>query len=62
MFKDGNHAIVDDHQVSDFEKKGWTTTETIKTAKPKKAKRARNADGTLKGDDKSTPDVNEAWE
>lgn len=23
--------------------------------------RARNADGTLKGDDKSTPDVNEAW-
>ena len=32
--------------------------------KPKtKAKktRARNADGTLKGDDPSTPDVNEAW-
>ncbi len=25
-------------------------------------KRARNADGTLKADDKSTPDVNEAWE
>ena len=25
-------------------------------------KRARNADGTLKGDDKSTPNVNEAWE
>jgi len=24
--------------------------------------RARNADGTLKGDDPSTPDVNEAWE
>jgi hypothetical protein len=23
--------------------------------------RARNADGTLKGDDKSTPNVNEAW-
>ena len=23
--------------------------------------RARNADGTLIGDDKSTPDVNEAW-
>ena len=23
--------------------------------------RARNADGTLMGDDKSTPDVNEAW-
>ena len=24
--------------------------------------RARNDDGTLKGDDLSTPDVNEAWE
>ena len=23
--------------------------------------RARNEDGTLKGDDPSTPDVNEAW-
>lgn len=29
---------------------------------PAKKKRARNADGTLKGDDPSTPDVNEAWE
>lgn len=26
-----------------------------------KKTRARNADGTLKGDDPSTPDVNEAW-
>lgn len=25
-------------------------------------KRARNEDGTLKGDDPDTPDVNEAWE
>ena len=33
-------------------------TET-KTAAPT---RARNADGTLLGDDPSTPDVNEAWE
>ena len=24
--------------------------------------RARNEDGTLKGDDPSTPDVNEAWD
>jgi hypothetical protein len=23
--------------------------------------RARNADGTYKGDDPSTPDINEAW-
>ena len=28
--------------------------------KPKR-KRARNKDGTYKGDDKSTPNVNEAW-
>ena len=32
------------------------------TKKPDPAKRARNADGTYKGDDKSTPDVNEAYE
>jgi len=30
--------------------------------KPKKRKRARKADGTYRGDDKSTKDVNEAWE
>jgi hypothetical protein len=29
---------------------------------PVKRKRARKADGTLKGDDPSTPDINEAWE
>lgn len=29
--------------------------------KPKK-KRAHNEDGSFKADDKSTPDVNEAWE
>jgi hypothetical protein len=36
----------------------------FKAAKPKAKtkKRARNKDGTLKGDDPSTPDVNEAWE
>ena len=33
---------------------------TVKS-KPKK-KRARNKNGTLKADDPSTPDVNEAWE
>jgi len=31
------------------------------TAKAAPKKRARNTDGTLKGDDPSTPDVNEAW-
>ena len=35
---------------------------TAKKAKPKLKKvRARNADGTLRGDDPNTPDVNEAW-
>ena len=29
--------------------------------KNKLRKRARNKDGTYKGDDKSTPNVNEAW-
>jgi len=29
---------------------------------PRKKVRARNKDGTLKADDPSTPDVNEAWE
>jgi hypothetical protein len=29
---------------------------------PVKRKRARNSDGTLKADDPSTPDINEAWE
>ena len=28
---------------------------------PKKKKRARDSKGRLKGDDPSTPDVNEAW-
>ena len=35
---------------------------TKKPAANAKAKRARNKDGTYKGDNKSTPDVNEAYE
>mgnify|MGYP003147594290 CR=1 FL=1 len=35
----------------------WGTEEP----KPKK-KRARNSDGTYKGDNKATKDINEAWE
>ena len=35
---------------------------TAKKAPAKKKKRARNANGTLKADDPSTPDVNEAYE
>ena len=41
--------------------------EETKVVKPTETKatapdRARNADGTLIGDDPSTPDVNEAWQ
>nr|BAR35304.1 hypothetical protein [uncultured Mediterranean phage uvMED] len=37
----------------------WETVEEKKV--DKKRKRARNKDGTYKGDDPSTPEVNEAW-
>ena len=30
--------------------------------KPKKRKRARTKDGRYRGDNKSTPNINEAWE
>ena len=35
---------------------------TIKSKAPAKKKRARDAKGRLKGDDPSTPDINEAYE
>jgi hypothetical protein len=37
-------------------------SETAKPVKVKAKKRARTEDGHYKSDDKSTPDVNEAWE
>ena len=53
-----------------FIKKGWamevkvdSIEETVQVeAEVKEVKRARNEKGHLVGDDKSTPDVNEAWE
>ena len=45
--------------------KGFTKEETqmwLDSVKKPKRKRARKKDGTFRGDDKSTPDVNEAWE
>ena len=39
----------------------FITGERPEEPKPKKRKRARKKDGTFRGDDKSTPDVNEAW-
>ena len=46
---------------------GRGLVEETKVVKPTETKsntpqRARNADGTLIGDDPNTPDVNEAWE
>tara|TARA_R100001443_G_scaffold14024_2_gene23948 strand:- start:7073 stop:7426 length:354 start_codon:yes stop_codon:yes gene_type:complete len=37
------------------------TVELAKFEEPKQPKRARTKKGTYKSDDKSTPDVNEAW-
>ena len=40
----------------------WLKSVKDPQVKPKKRKRARKSDGTYRGDDKSTPNVNEAWE
>tara|TARA_B100000212_G_C27161126_1_gene441749 strand:- start:371 stop:637 length:267 start_codon:yes stop_codon:yes gene_type:complete len=42
--------------------KGLELAEANQDSKPEKRIRARNTDGTLKADDPSTPDINEAWE
>ena len=45
--------------------KGYTkehTKQWLESVKKPKRKRARKKDGTFRGDDKSTPNVNEAWE
>ena len=42
--------------------KGLELAEDNQDSKPEKRIRARNKDGTLKADDPSTPDINEAWE
>jgi len=40
----------------------WPLTPAQEKAKPATGKRAHKADGSFKADDKSTPDVNEAYE
>ena len=52
-----------------FVNNGWaievkvdTPEDTVDVEAEVKPKRARNKKGQLKGDDPSTPDVNEAWE
>ena len=54
----GDIVEVSAEEAATFIENGFA--EEVKTAD--KPKRARNSDGTLKADDKSTPDVNEAWE
>ena len=49
-------SITDEHQAKTLIKGGHIEPITIKK------RRARKKDGTFKKDDKSTPDVNEAWE
>ena len=57
------NEIVDDIWEMVFGTKRRPEKETRMMKKEKsKRKRARKADGTYRGDDKSTPDVNEAWE
>lgn len=65
---DGAHVVVAEVVGSEFvlTEEGQALASTLKPAKTKpkksaKRKRARNADGTLKSDDPSTPNVNEAW-
>ena len=55
------NELVDDIWEMVFGTKRRPEKETRMTRKEKpKRKRARKADGTYRGDDKSTPDVNEA--
>ena len=58
-----------DEVMDTFIQNGWAMEvkvdapdETIDVEAEVKPKRARNKKGQLKGDDPSTPDVNEAWE
>jgi hypothetical protein len=54
--------IIEVEESGVLAKLAKTTKKAVEKAKPKLKKvRARNADGTLRGDDPNTPDVNEAW-
>ena len=59
-------AVLAEYVHGEWHSKDPAVIEFINSqnTKPKtetKKVRARNEDGTLKGDDPSTPDVNEAW-
>lgn len=54
QFNEVGTALAEKHKAP--------ATKTAAKKVTAKRKRARNADGTLKADDPSTPDVNEAYE
>lgn len=65
----GKHVEGDIVELSDAEiksinasRKGALQGETVLKKAATKVKRARNKNGTLKADDPSTPNINEAWE
>ena len=69
MYQAGEEIVIDkpwkQALVANFIAAGVAQeTKVVKPTetKTKARKRARNDDGTLKGDDPSTPDINEAWE
>ena len=71
IFAEGNIVDIPKAEVEKIHKMKPGTFEAVEdtilfksTAKkaPAKKKRARNANGTLKADDPSTPDINEAFE
>ena len=65
---DANNDVMKANMET-FVENGWAIEvkvdapeETVDVESEVKPKRARNKKGQLKGDDPSTPDVNEAWE
>ena len=56
-FKTGSSRSIKEHYL----KRIKVLEDEVEDAKTPR-RRARNADGTFRGDDPSTPDVNEAWE
>jgi len=63
-FFEGDVVELSDKEINAI-RKGTLEVKTVLTPVKKavtKRKRARNANGTLKSDDPSTPNVNEAWE
>ena len=65
-FFEGDVVELSDKEIKEINaiRKGTLEVKTVTPVKKAvtKRKRARNANGTLKSDDPSTPNINEAWE